>query len=1252
MINVPHTAPSRCIKLGATYLRRHRDGERRLVRGPTRERYLRQDIACQSALCRTCRHKTTQSRLLSSSASHYVLLSTQALLRFYELFSSLKHFSDIIICRSSLNNIRSPFLIRQIRSFIQSTGRRVIVFENEYCLSSYRPQRLGEANDLYDRRVTHAAAKYLYRHWNQRMNVVLIDAQPASIEHADDVQDVESFLEYGATIQSIPKSQISTCGIQVHSMRTYLDVYHPNARDLSVLLQSITEVERARLKEEQTRIALAQSQSITNNQTLSSSTSLSTLYPEHLDEEALRAGVKSGLFLSGHLKVHRHHSTIHAFVDLGGRLMNRSTGVLTEADSEQSSDQVVGQVLIFGWLNRNRTVDGDEVVCEMLPRSQWKSTKQAIEETGDRVAEADPEMESPDSNNQLHNPDVVPSARVVGVLARHWRPYVGTLQLNQSGSTDTRALVVPMDSRVPKIRIVTRQQAQLSLVRLVVRIDEWPATDRYPTGHYVRSVGPIASVETGVQCLLIEYGISHGPFSDSQLTGLPYRPDFIPSSQRPDAAKWAVGSGYHPKGSFTPYSWTIPTEYLAGRRDLRASHRGSIMSIDPIGCVDIDDALSVVELGAGRVEIGVHIADVTALVQAGSPLDLEAEQRATSVYLVDRRLDMLPAVLSEDLCSLRGSTDRLCVSVIWTIDSSGSIESTWFGRTVIHNSYALSYEEAQDIFDSKGMKSASTLPKSQVGNWPQAQSLAQSDYRSIYDKVRLLYIHSRRLKSFRTSRGAVELSSLDLEFQLSKDKKNVQSIIQTEQHNEFHSVIEEWMVAANAAVAYHCWSHFPDSALLRRHPKPRESSLAPLLECAARLSVPMDASSNAALARSLQQAEVLLKQKFNQATNRNKSATQSNAAEWSIRVLKEVASRCMSEAQYFSTSLSQSVDMFDHYGLSVPFYSHYTSPIRRYADVVVHRTLLRGIEQDLMEKKTKSLVPMISNQSTSAFDTLEDLARHLNDRNRSARMAGKDSQMLFLAAYLANGLSWEQDNQLTSKFRVERVTALVTNIRDNGLKFVIPDLHLKGAVRLIDNDNHSLVVENQSAGSDAFDAPQIGQQAKISMHDSSALMMKLANGSACTFRLFDSIELLMTLRPSQQRYRIPEPIFRIFWPTNKSLATSTKSQNVHTHAVKSEVTRTPNNAIDLLAGGGLNVLQRVVQANERRLVAKHAHQVKREPQSQVLIVLNAVKAQAISRSLKECYTDNVMSHDDDHVVDNRPDQSIPRVRIATRIKFG
>lgn len=357
----------------------------------------------------------------------------------------------------------------------------------------------------------------------------------------------------------------------------------------------------------------------------------------------------------------------------------------------------------------------------------------------------------------------------------------------------------------------------------------------------------------------------------------------------------------------------------------------------------------------------------------------------------------------------------------------------------------------------------------------------------------------------------------------------------------------------------------------------------------------------------------------------------------------------MSEAQYFSTSLSQSVDMFDHYGLSVPFYTHFSSPIRRYADIIVHRILLRGIEQDLMEKKHKVVMPVANSQPTSAFDTLEDLARHLNDRNRSARMAGKDSQMLFLAAYLANGLSWEEyDNRSASKFRVERVTALITNVRENGLKFVIPHMHLKGAVRLIGTDNHSLVIENQSAGSDAFDAPVIGQTAKISMHDDSALTMKLANGSSCTFRLFDSIELLMTLRPNQQRYRIPEPIFRIFWPTNKSA----KTQNVNFHVVKSDITRTPNNAADMLTGGGLNVLQRVVQANERRLVAKHNQHISREPQSQIVTVLNAVKAHAISCSLKQCYTDEGINHDDDQTVDVRLDHSIPRVRIATRIKFG
>ena len=197
-------------------------------------------------------------------------------------------------------------------------------------------------------------------------------------------------------------------------------------------------------------------------------------------------------------------------------------------------------------------------------------------------------------------------------------------------------LFVPVNKSIPKVRIRTKQAGELTTKRIMVAIDAWPATSKFPVGHYVRTIGEIGDIECESEVILIEHDVCIREFSLASMRCLP-----------------KVG----PNGE-----WDPPADEVAKRVDLRTGYR--VCSIDPPGCKDIDDALHVRPLGGGRVEVGVHIADVTHFVAPNDPLDEEARFRGTSVYLVQKRIDMLPKLLTTDLCSLRGNVERLAFSVL------------------------------------------------------------------------------------------------------------------------------------------------------------------------------------------------------------------------------------------------------------------------------------------------------------------------------------------------------------------------------------------------------------------------------------------------------------------------------------------------------------------------------------------------------------------------------------------------------------
>ena len=370
-----------------------------------------------------------------------------------------------------------------------------------------------------------------------------------------------------------------------------------------------------------------------------------------------------------------------------------------------------------GLLNCNRAIHGDIVVIEMLPRSEWtcparvlkirdtgieadaaavkpsgegETTMMADDDVGgdadgdDTLAELEIETEK-----HVDAAEVMPTAKVVGIWRRGWREYCGVLLMTNAIPGQRRFLFAPAERRIPRIRVETRQADVLRGQRVVVVIDAWPRDARFPLGHYVRTLGALGDKRVENEVLLLEHDVPHGDFSEKVLACLPQLP------------------------------WTITDADVARRTDLRHL---DICSVDPPGCTDIDDALHCRALAADTFEVGVHIADVSHFVRVGTDMDTTAAQRGTSVYLCDRRIDMLPELLSGNLCSLRGNEERFAFSVIWTLTAEADIIDVKYAKSIIRSRAAFTYQQAQDRIDDRSM--TDDLTKSL--RWALTHNLSQS----------------------------------------------------------------------------------------------------------------------------------------------------------------------------------------------------------------------------------------------------------------------------------------------------------------------------------------------------------------------------------------------------------------------------------------------------------------------------------------------------------------------------------------------
>ncbi|XP_055134039.1 DIS3-like exonuclease 1 isoform X20 [Symphalangus syndactylus] len=571
--------------------------------------------------------------------------------------------------------------------------------------------------------------------------------------------------------------------------------------------------------------------------------------------------------------------------------------------------------------------------------------------------------------------------------------------------------------------------------RVVVRIDSWESTSVYPNGHFVRVLGRIGDLEGEIATILVENSISVIPFSEAQMCEMP------------------VNTPENP--------WKVSPEEEQKRKDLRKSHL--VFSIDPKGCEDVDDTLSVRTLNNGNLELGVHIADVTHFVAPNSYIDIEARTRATTYYLADRRYDMLPSVLSADLCSLLGGVDRYAVSIMWELDkASYEIKKVWYGRTIIRSAYKLFYEAAQELLDGN---------LSVVDDIPEFKDLDEKSRQAKLEElvwaIGKLTDIARHVRAKRDGCGALELEGVEVRVQLD-DKKNIHDLI-PKQPLEVHETVAECMILANHWVAKKIWESFPHQALLRQHPPPHQEFFSELRECAKAKGFFIDTRSNKTLADSLDNA----KDPHDPIVN---------------RLLRSMATQAMSNALYFSTG-SCAEEEFHHYGLALDKYTHFTSPIRRYSDIVVHRLLMAAISKD---KKMEIKGNLFSNKD------LEELCRHINNRNRAAQHSQKQSTELFQCMYFKDKDPATEERCISD--------GVIYSIRTNGVLLFIPRFGIKGAAYLKNKDG--LVI---SCGPDSCSEWKPGSLQRFQ----NKITSTTTDGESVTFHLFDHVTVRISIQASR-----------------------------------------------------------------------------------------------------------------------------------------
>ncbi len=504
-----------------------------------------------------------------------------------------------------------------------------------------------------------------------------------------------------------------------------------------------------------------------------------------------------------------------------------------------------------------------------------------------------------------------PEGEITKVLERSTEYFIGTLRLSRK-----YAIVIPDKLNMPVDIYVELDDTKGAKEgeKVVVKITKWPTRKNFsPIGIVTSVLGEAGSHDIEMKAILINNGFN-----------LEFPKEVLEESE------------------------ALPTNLSKTEVALRKDMRNiTTFTIDPDTAKDFDDALSIQNLENGNCEVGVHIADVTHFVKAGTALDKEAYSRSTSVYLVDRVLPMLPEKISNELCSLRPNEDKYTFSAVFVFDKNDKIIERWFGKTLTHSNRRFAYEEAQGILEKGEGEFA--------------------------DELKQLNRLAKVLRKQKFKNGAIAFESDEIKFQL--DELGAPIGISVKERKEAHMLIEDFMLLANREVATYISKKGKGHEIpfvYRVHDLPNMDKVADLARFAKELGFEIKMDTPRQIADSY---------------NSLAKAARHNEA---LQMLEPIAIRTMAKAAY-------TADNIGHYGLAFEYYTHFTSPIRRYSDVLSHRILEKNLDDIYRFKK----------------DMLEEQCKHISIQERNAMSAERESLKYKQVEYIEKHIGEEFDGYIS-----------------------------------------------------------------------------------------------------------------------------------------------------------------------------------------------------------------------------------------------
>jgi ribonuclease R len=508
--------------------------------------------------------------------------------------------------------------------------------------------------------------------------------------------------------------------------------------------------------------------------------------------------------------------------------------------------------------------------------------------------------------------------------------------------------------------------------KAIAKITDWPEDAKNPIGIITRVLGKQGENNTEMNAILAEYGF----------------PLQFPEEVEKEANE---------------ISDVISAEEIKKRRDFRNI---LTFTIDPFDAKDFDDAISFQRLENGNVEVGVHIADVSHYIIPDSALDKEAFNRATSVYLVDRVIPMLPEKLSNGLCSLRPKEDKLCSAAVFELDANANVINQWFGKTIIHSDRRFAYEEAQEIIEGNS--------------------------KELYEEMKTLNELAYKLRERKFKEGAISFESTEVKFKL--DEAGKPTGVYVKERKDAHKLIEDYMLLANRKVAEFIAKKGKGKQkytfVYRAHDSPKEEALLNFANFAIRFGYKINTKNDKEIARSLNHLMEDVEGKKEQ------------------NVLTQLAIRSMAKAIYTTKKSS-------HYGLAFDYYTHFTSPIRRYPDVMVHRLLEH----------------YLSGGKSVGEEEYEKKSLHSSQMEKKAADAERASIKYKQAEYLENNIGKEY-------------TGLISGVTEWGMYVEIIENKCEGMIRLRDITDDFYVWDEKNyciIGQRKKKKYQLGDEVKISV---------------------------------------------------------------------------------------------------------------------------------------------------------------------------